>query len=217
MDLDRRDRDLDDDTNSNCSATPPADETQTGDRILHEDYNCIATQDTLADGITSLLKPAIDNLDSAIQCTRLSQLDLKIQLESLATELKQLSLVQHYNASIAAATSTETTTTAADKDTLPSSLDKYCTRLVNTRLKITVVGNILEATQERLKNLSARIDREQNKRRSLLEPNIPQQHKAQQDGEPNIDDIISEIEIGDDQDVKYSEQQQQEETLQSNN
>ncbi|XP_050526744.1 SNAPIN protein homolog isoform X2 [Daktulosphaira vitifoliae] len=188
MDLDQQEQDLED-TNSNCSVTA-VDDITTGDQ-LQDDF-CVATRDTLADGITSLLKPAIDRLDATIQCTRLSQLDLKLQLDSLASELKQLSLVQHYKSSISSNTSSENSS-----DSLPNNLDKYCTRLVNTRLKITVVGNILETTQERLKNLSAKIDREQNKRRSLLEPNTPQINKPfQQEEEPNIEDIINEIKIG---------------------
>ncbi|KAL4134751.1 hypothetical protein QTP88_006467 [Uroleucon formosanum] len=143
-----------------------------------------ATRDTLADGlVASLLRPCVDRLDASVQCTRLSQLDLKLQLDSLATELKRLSLVQHDYLFAAtsmsstqlpvsadktiSSTVTATTKTATDTCVL---LDGYARRLCDARAKIAVVGNILESTQERLRALSHRIGREHNNRRSLLEP-----------------------------------------------
>jgi len=91
---------------------------------------------------------------------RLSQLDLKLQLDSLATELKRLSLAQHDY--LFAATSMSSTQLPASADKTISStvtattktatdtcvlLDGYARRLCDARAKIAVVGNILESTQ----------------------------------------------------------------------
>ncbi|XP_060847463.1 uncharacterized protein LOC132927027 [Rhopalosiphum padi] len=143
-----------------------------------------ATRDTLADGlVASLLRPCVDRLDASVQCTRLSQLDLKLQLDSLATELKRLSLAQQDYLFATTSISSPQLPVSADKTTLSTAiattktttdtcvlLDGYARRLCDARAKIAVVGNILESTQERLRALSHRIGREHNNRRSLLEP-----------------------------------------------
>lgn len=86
---------------------------------------------------------------------RLSQLDLKLQLDSLAAELKRLSLAQH-DYLFAAASSpqspvTDDKTTAVTSSKTASDtcvlLDSYARRLCDARAKIAVVGNILESTQ----------------------------------------------------------------------
>ncbi|KAE9543362.1 hypothetical protein AGLY_002162 [Aphis glycines] len=172
-----------------------------------------ATRDTLADGlVASLLRPCVDRLDASVQSTRLSQLDLKLQLDSLATELKRLSLAQHdylfATASISSpqlpvsadktisSTATGTTKTTTDTCVL---LDGYARRLCDARAKIAVVGNILESTQERLRALSHRIGREHNNRRSLLEPQtvvtgvedeleLEEENEKENDGEEEVKD-----------------------------
>jgi hypothetical protein len=87
----------------------------------------------------------------------LSQLDLKLQLDSLAAELKRLSLAQHdYLFAVSSATSPQSPTTADKIASVTSSktvantsvlLDGYARRLCDARAKIAVVGNILESTQ----------------------------------------------------------------------
>lgn len=87
---------------------------------------------------------------------RLSQLDLKLQLDSLAAELKRLSLAQHdylfATTSISSPQSpisADKTLTAATKTATDTCvlLDGYARRLCDGRAKIAVVGNILESTQ----------------------------------------------------------------------
>uniref|UniRef100_A0A2H8TT48 SNARE-associated protein Snapin n=1 Tax=Melanaphis sacchari TaxID=742174 RepID=A0A2H8TT48_9HEMI len=120
-----------------------------------------ATRDTLADGlVASLLRPCVDRLDASVQCTRLSQLDLKLQLDSLATELKRLSLAQHDYLFAAKSISSPQLPVSAEKTISPTAtattktttdtcvlLDGYARRLCDARAKIAVVGNILESTQ----------------------------------------------------------------------
>lgn len=95
---------------------------------------------------------------------RLSQLNLKLQLDSLATELKQLSLAQYdylfvsTSLSLPQSSTAENTisTTSSDTTKTPTAtdtcvlLDGYAQRLCGARAKIAVVGNILESTQVRL-------------------------------------------------------------------
>lgn len=90
---------------------------------------------------------------------RLSQLNLKLQLDSLATELKRLSLLQHDYLCIATSMLPSEISASASKTVSPIStvtktatdtcilLDGYARRLCSARSKIAVVGNILESTQ----------------------------------------------------------------------
>lgn len=93
--------------------------------------------------------------------TRLSQLDLKLQLDSLAVELKRLSLAQHEYLFASTLISSPQSPVSDDKTTTSSTaapsakiaidtctlLDGYARRLCGARTKIAVVGNILESTQ----------------------------------------------------------------------
>lgn len=90
---------------------------------------------------------------------RLSQLDLKLQLDSLAAELKSLSLAQHDYLLNTASLSSPQLSVPSDKMTSPMVvlnkvamdtcvlLDGHANRLSCARAKIGVVGNILESTQ----------------------------------------------------------------------
>ncbi|VVC36499.1 Snapin/Pallidin/Snn1 [Cinara cedri] len=159
-----------------------------------------ATRDTLADGLVArLLRPCVDRLDASVQSTRLSQLDLKVQLDSLAAELKSLSLAQNDYLLTTASIPSPQSPVASDNKTSPTAilnkvamdtcvlLDGHANRLSCARAKIAVVGNILESTQDRLRALSHRIGREHNNRRSLLEPQIVQTsvmvEESKQEGE----------------------------------
>ncbi|KAF6199523.1 hypothetical protein GE061_007549 [Apolygus lucorum] len=57
-----------------------------------DDFCNNPTRDSLAEGLMSIVKPAIDQLDDRIKATRLSQLELKQKLEGLSEDLKEISL-----------------------------------------------------------------------------------------------------------------------------
>lgn len=88
---------------------------------------------------------------------RLSQLDLKLQLDSLAAELKSLSLAQHeclfVPSSISSLVDSDETISpliAVSNQIATNTyvlLDEHANRLSCARAKIAVVGNILESTQ----------------------------------------------------------------------
>nr|CAD7603001.1 unnamed protein product [Timema genevievae] len=78
----------------------------------------------------------------------ISQVELKQQIESLSDELKKISEVQQ----------------------CPLELDLYVRKLLNAKLKITVVSNILQTAQERLNKVHQMIARESARRKTLLEP-----------------------------------------------
>ncbi|CAA9995363.1 unnamed protein product [Nesidiocoris tenuis] len=90
-----------------------------------DDFGNNPTRDSLAEGLMSIVKPAIDQLDERIRITRLSQLELKKNLEDLSADIKVISA----------------------EAACPLDLEEYANKLMNTRHKITVVGNILQATQ----------------------------------------------------------------------
>ncbi|XP_034252454.1 SNAPIN protein homolog [Thrips palmi] len=113
-----------------------------------EDFADNPTRDTLADGLLCLLRPTIEQLDERVKATRISQEELKQHLDSLSDELKEL----------------------AEHQICPLHLEKYVNKLNDAKAKISVVGNILQSSQDRLIKLNQHIHKEQNRRKALIEP-----------------------------------------------
>lgn len=122
-----------------------------------EDFCDNPTQDTIAEGLLGLIKPTVDLLDEKFKATRTSQLELRLQIEALVTELGKISTEQ---------------LTAVP-------LDTYTKKLIDAQQKISIVGNILQTTQERLARLQQNITKETNRRKSLLEPGSLSSHNVQ--------------------------------------
>uniref|UniRef100_T1GC44 Methyltransferase small domain-containing protein n=1 Tax=Megaselia scalaris TaxID=36166 RepID=T1GC44_MEGSC len=112
-----------------------------------ENFGSNPTRDILAEGILNLFKPSIDKLDESVQSARDSQQELKVQLESL---LKQLQEIE------------------ASQDQMPEFSGKV-KELINIKHKVSVITNVLQTTQERLINLHQLIEKEEAKRRNLLD------------------------------------------------
>lgn len=108
------------------------------------------TRDILAEGIINLFKPSVDRLDERITATRAAQQELKVQLDSLAEQLREIEKAQA---------------------TIPEFSDKV-KELINVKHKVTVIANILTTSQERLTSLHKLIDKEQERRQALLESAI---------------------------------------------
>lgn len=105
------------------------------------------TRDALAEGLMGLIKPTVDQLDERVKATRISQLELKQCIESLAEELKKISESQQNSVD----------------------LDIYVKKLINAKHRVTVLTNILQNAQERLNRVHLSIERESAKRKSVLE------------------------------------------------
>lgn len=105
------------------------------------------TRDTLAEGLMGLIKPTVDQLDERVRTTRISQLELKQRIESLAEELKKISEAQQVTVD----------------------LDAYVKKLINAKHRVTVLTNVLQSAQERLNKIHQSIERETVKRKVLLE------------------------------------------------
>lgn len=105
------------------------------------------TRDTLAEGLMGLIKPTVDQLDERVRTTRISQLELKQHIESLAEELKKISEAQQVTVD----------------------LDAYVKKLINAKHRVTVLTNVLQSAQERLNKIHQSIERETVKRKVLLE------------------------------------------------
>ncbi|XP_014214775.1 SNARE-associated protein Snapin [Copidosoma floridanum] len=112
-----------------------------------EDYGDNPTRDALTEGIMSLLKPTVDQLDERMRATRISQIELRQQIDSLLEELLKI------NESLQC----------------PIELDSYVTKLANAKRKVVVVSNILQKTQERLNKIHESVERETSKRKALLD------------------------------------------------
>ncbi|XP_043483969.1 SNAPIN protein homolog isoform X2 [Leptopilina heterotoma] len=112
-----------------------------------EDFCDNPTRDALTEGLMSLLKPTVDQLDERIRATRISQIELKQQIDSLNEELLKV----------------------AECLQQPLELDSYVKKLVNAKQKVTIVSNILQTTQERLNKIHQAIDKESAKKRASLD------------------------------------------------
>ncbi|XP_066249054.1 SNAPIN protein homolog [Euwallacea similis] len=104
------------------------------------------TRDTIAEGLMGLIKPTVDQLDERVRATRISQLELKQCIDSLAEELKKVSEAQQQSVD----------------------LDVYLKKLINAKQRVTVLSNILQNAQERLNRVHMSMDKETVKRKLLL-------------------------------------------------
>uniref|UniRef100_A0A6M2DKL5 Biogenesis of lysosome-related organelles complex 1 subunit 7 n=1 Tax=Xenopsylla cheopis TaxID=163159 RepID=A0A6M2DKL5_XENCH len=115
-----------------------------------ENFCDYPTRDTLSEGLMGIFKPAVDQLEERVQATRASQVALKTQIEEVSSEVTKI---------------------LANKKP-PLELDDYLKKLTNTKNKITVVTNILQATQERLNKIHSSIEKETIRRETLLNSNV---------------------------------------------
>lgn len=93
---------------------------------------------------------------------RISQIELKQQIESLTDELVKIS----------------------ENLQSPFELDTYVKKLVNAKQRVTVVSNILQTTQERLNKVHEAVERDTAKGRALLD------HSPMYSDNSNQQDII---------------------------
>ncbi|XP_053695229.1 SNAPIN protein homolog [Sabethes cyaneus] len=87
------------------------------------------TRDILSEGFFRLFKPVIDDLDNNIRSARISQMELRQQLDNLSVEMKNLNF---------------------END---PQLHEYFKRMVHVKQKVIVIMNILQGAQERLVSL----------------------------------------------------------------
>ncbi|XP_035723454.1 SNAPIN protein homolog isoform X2 [Vespa mandarinia] len=122
-----------------------SDNTSIDDKI--DDFCENPTRDALTEGLMSLLKPTVDQLDERIRATRICQIELKQRIESLTDVLTRI------NEALQS----------------PFETDSYVKKLINAKQKITVVSNILQTTQERINKLHQAVERNTAKRKALLD------------------------------------------------
>merc|ERR1712071_196387 len=114
-------RKMDADENSTCTSADDG----------TEDFGDNPTRDTLTEGLISLLKPTVDNLENSIKHTRQSQIELKSQIESLSLELNTISKNQQ----------------------CPIDLESYIKKLLDARRRITTINSVLQNAQDRLNKI----------------------------------------------------------------
>eukprot|EP00096_Caligus_rogercresseyi_P016029 TRINITY_DN8551_c0_g1_i1.p1 TRINITY_DN8551_c0_g1~~TRINITY_DN8551_c0_g1_i1.p1 ORF type:complete len:155 (-),score=54.35 TRINITY_DN8551_c0_g1_i1:262-726(-) len=123
-----------------------------GEAIEEEEEKSITafepTRESLSEGILSLLRPTLTSIDSSVNETRAAQAELKGQIDKLLRDLNEI----------------------AAKQNCPLQLEHYVEKLQNSKRKVLVVSNILQAAQERLNRIHALSMKETAaKRRNLLE------------------------------------------------
>ncbi|XP_063830544.1 SNAPIN protein homolog [Ostrinia nubilalis] len=118
------------------------------------------TRDTLAEGLLGLLKPTVDQLDDRVRATRISQLELKQQIDSLNEELQKVreALNNHPD------------------------LDPYVKKLIACKHKVTVVLNVLQASQDRLNEIRRTINKEKSVRPTVISEPVPQEPEQSTSG-----------------------------------
>ncbi|XP_013852495.1 SNARE-associated protein Snapin isoform X1 [Sus scrofa] len=84
-----------------------------------------AGRDLFAEGLLEFLRPAVQQLDSHVHAVRESQVELREQIDNLATELCRIN---------------EDQKVALD-------LDPYVKKLLNARRRVVLVNNILQNAQ----------------------------------------------------------------------
>ncbi|KOB64175.1 SNARE-associated protein Snapin [Operophtera brumata] len=114
------------------------------------------TRDTLAEGLLGLLKPTVDQLDERVRATRISQLELKQQIESLNEELAKVreALNNHPD------------------------LDPYVKKLIACKHKVTVVLNVLQGSQDRLNEIRRMVSKEKSVRTAVLPSPQPEPEQS---------------------------------------
>ncbi|XP_053994393.1 SNAPIN protein homolog [Hylaeus volcanicus] len=151
-----------------------SDNTSIDDKI--DDFCENPTRDALTEGLMSLLKPTVDQLDERIRATRICQIETKQRIESLIEELQRINEVLQ----------------------CPLETDTYVKKLINAKHKVTIVSNILQNTQERLNNIYQAVEKNTAKRKALLDrsslysspTNIPEkgeQSESVKDATPSTD------------------------------
>ena len=103
------------------------------------------SEDLLAEGILSSLKPSIEELDGSLMSLRHSQITLQQSIESLSEEIKAFSTFNHH-----------------------LDLDTYLKKLTSSRRRVMLVSNILHNSQERLLKIQNGVAREMAKKKTLL-------------------------------------------------
>jgi len=114
----------------------------------NDDFYDNSMKNNLTEGMMGVFKPAIEQLDERVRSTRISQIELKQQIETLAEDLCKISDAQH----------------------MPFDLDVYVKKLMNAKRRVMLVNNILQNAQERLNRVHQNVARESARRKALLEP-----------------------------------------------
>jgi SNARE-associated protein Snapin len=91
---------------------------------------CGPTKDILAEGFIRLFKPVIDKLDQQVLTTRSTQIEIEQKVNLLHESLSQIYQTPHQTI-----------------------LDEYVSKLENIKNKITVISNIMQASQDRLSHI----------------------------------------------------------------
>ncbi|XP_058558319.1 SNARE-associated protein Snapin isoform X2 [Neofelis nebulosa] len=110
----------------------------------------LAGRDLFAEGLLEFLRPAVQQLDSHVHAVRESQVELREQIDNLATELCRIN---------------EDQKVALD-------LDPYVKKLLNARRRVVLVNNILQNAQERLRRLNHSVAKETARRRAMLDSGV---------------------------------------------
>uniref|UniRef100_G1NWH1 Biogenesis of lysosome-related organelles complex 1 subunit 7 n=1 Tax=Myotis lucifugus TaxID=59463 RepID=G1NWH1_MYOLU len=111
-----------------------------------------AGRDIFAEGLLEFLRPAVQQLDSHVHAVRESQVELREQIDNLATATELCRINEDQKVAL--------------------DLDPYVKKLLNARRRVVLVNNILQNAQERLRRLNHSVAKETARRRAMLDSGV---------------------------------------------
>nr|XP_019568762.1 PREDICTED: SNARE-associated protein Snapin isoform X1 [Rhinolophus sinicus] len=124
-----------------------------------------AGRDLFAEGLLEFLRPAVQQLDSHVHAVRESQVELREQIDNLATANEPVGVGCPLLPSPELCRINEDQKVALD-------LDPYVKKLLNARRRVVLVNNILQNAQERLRRLNHSVAKETARRRAMLDSGV---------------------------------------------
>ncbi|XP_019568762.2 SNARE-associated protein Snapin isoform X1 [Rhinolophus sinicus] len=124
-----------------------------------------AGRDLFAEGLLEFLRPAVQQLDSHVHAVRESQVELREQIDNLATANEPVGVGRPLLPSPELCRINEDQKVALD-------LDPYVKKLLNARRRVVLVNNILQNAQERLRRLNHSVAKETARRRAMLDSGV---------------------------------------------
>ncbi|CAK5052283.1 unnamed protein product [Meloidogyne enterolobii] len=102
----------------------------------------------MGEAIMEMIRPAVQNLDNQVKCTRKSQIMLASHIDELSKKLKSI----------------------VDEQTLPYDLDIYVRKLEDSRKRMTSVNQRLQSLHTRVSQLQRSAAREISKQKQRQTP-----------------------------------------------
>nr|XP_002124048.1 SNARE-associated protein Snapin-like [Ciona intestinalis] len=100
-----------------------------------------------ANGICGVIKPVVQRIDNQVEAVRKSQLELRVKIEEVSSDLQRISEEQPVNVNF----------------------DPYIRRLINSKRRVTLINNIIQNVHDRLERLQRNAEQETNRVKTIVQ------------------------------------------------